>query len=297
MCYCLSGRGDFLEPESLTARVKSRILSESVKVSLCQNRPILQACSLEMFAHQCDPYLGCEHRCSYCYALNQAETDWSREIQVHRDFAARLRAELFPLNPQTIYFGMNTDPYQPVEEKRRHTRQALELLVEFGFSACLLTKSDLVLRDIDLLQNMTDCSVGFSLAFEDEENRRPFEPYAPSNQMRIAALKVLKEAGVETYVLICPVMPYITDVETLIDIVAPVADTIWVYALRMRSESDRNWQNLLNVLSDDFPELTEQYRQIAFMRDHPYWLELSGKLEEIRSKRGLNLRIELGNQG
>jgi DNA repair photolyase len=124
---------------------------------------------------------------------------------------------------------MNTDPYQPVEEKRRHTRQALELLVEFGFSACILTKSDLVVCDIDLLQNMTDCSVGFSLNFEDEEVRRIFEPYAPSNQRRIAALKMLREAGVETYVLNCPVMPYITDVETLIDVVAPIADTIWIY--------------------------------------------------------------------
>jgi DNA repair photolyase len=159
---------------------------------------------------------------------------------------------LFPLNPQTIYSGMNTDPYQPVEEKRRHTRQALGLLVESGFSACILTKSDLVVRDIDLLQNMADCSVGFSIAFPDEEVRRLFEPYAPTNHRRIAALKVLKEAGIETYVLICPVMPYITDLEALIDIVAPVVDTIWVYALRMRSKNDRNWQNLLSMLSKDF---------------------------------------------
>jgi DNA repair photolyase len=118
---------------------------------------------------------------------------------------------------------------QPGEEKRRHTRQALELLVEFGFSACILTKSDLVVCDVDLLQNMQDCSVGFSLAFQDEEVRRLFKPYAPSNQRRIAALKKLKEAGVEMYVLICPVMPYITDVEALINIVAPIADTIWIY--------------------------------------------------------------------
>jgi DNA repair photolyase len=268
-----------------------------VKVSLCPNRPILQACSLEMFAYQYDPYIGCEHRCSYCYALNRAETDWSREIQAHRDFAVRLRSELFPLTPQTIYFGMNTDPYQPVEEKRRYTRQALELLVEFGFSACILTKSDLVLRDIELFQNMTDCSVGFSLAFQDEEVRSIFEPYAPSNQRRIAALKKLKEAGVETYVLICPVMPYITDVEMLIEVVSPMADTIWVYPLRMRSESDHNWQNVLGLLSEDFPDLTEHYRQVAFGRDHPYWSDLGCKLEKIRSRSGLNLRIELGNQG
>lgn len=265
-----------------------------MKVSLCSNRPILQACSLERYAYQCDPYIGCEHRCSYCYVLNQAETDWSREIQAHRDFAVRLRAELLPLKPQTIYFGMNTDPYQPVEEKRRDTRQALELLVEFGFSACILTKSDLVVRDIELFQNMNDCSIGFSLAFQAEEVRSRFEPYALSNQRRIAALKKLKEAGIETYVLICPVMPYITNVETLIEGLAPIADTIWIYQLRMRSESDRNWKNISRLLNVYFPGISEKYRQIAFAEDHAYWIDLASTLEDIRLSRGLELKIELG---
>jgi DNA repair photolyase len=215
---------------------------------------------------------------------------------MHQDFAAHLRGELSALGPQTIYIGMNTDPYQPVEAKYRQTRQALELLVELGFSACILTKSDLVVRDIGLLKRMTDSSAGVSSAFQDGEVRRLFELLAPPNEKRIEALMKLKKAGIGTYALICPVMPYITDVEALIEVVASVADTIWVYPLRMKSERDRNWQNIYALLKRCFPEIAEQYREVIFTSDHPYWLDLDCKLEDARLRRGLNLRVELGKQ-
>ena len=267
-----------------------------MEVSTCSSHPILQPCGLKRFTYQLDPYKGCEHRCSYCYALNHAETDWSREIRTHQDFTFHLRSELSVLVPQTMYIGMNTDPYQPVEEEHRQTRQALELLVELSFSASILTKSDLILRDIELLKKMTDSSAGVSLAFQVEEIRQLFEPLAPPNVMRIAALQKLKEASVETYALICPVMPYITDVEALIEDVASVADTIWVYPLRMKSESDQNWQNVYALLKSCFPEIAEQYREVIFTSDHPYWLDLGCKLEDARLRGGLNLRVELGKQ-
>jgi DNA repair photolyase len=246
-----------------------------------------------MYAYQCDPYVGCEYRCAYCYALNWAETEWAREILVHRNYASQLQTELSAIAPQTIYMGMNSDPYQPLEESCGQARQTLELFTETGFSACILTKSDLVVRDIKLLQKMTGSSVGFSFAFQNEEVRIKFEPYAPSNQRRITALKKLKEAGIETYALICPVMPYITNVETLIEVVAPVADTIWIYPLVMKSENGRNWKNVLSLLSENFPDLVKPYQQVAFEKDHPYWLDLSNKLEEALSKRGLNWRNQL----
>ena len=132
--------------------------------------------------------------------------------------------EISSIKPQTIYFGMNTDPYQPSEITFKQTRKALELLAERNFSASILTKSGLVTRDIDLLTKID--SVGFSIAFQDEDVRKLFERRAPPNRERMDALKKIKEAGIETYTLICPVMPFITDVESLIDLVAPYSDTI-----------------------------------------------------------------------
>jgi DNA repair photolyase len=265
----------------------------AVRVGVSSPRRVLEPCELEGLSYQVDPYLGCEHHCYYCYALNQAETCWEEEILMHQDMVDRLSQELSALDPQTIYVGMNTDPYQPSEECDQQTWQALDLLAQRGFSACLLTKSDLVVRDVDLLLRMKGSSAGISIAFQDEDVRRRFEAHAPSNERRIEALKALKEAGVETYTLICPVMPFITDVEPLIEMVVEYSDTIWIYRLSMEDDQDRNWQNVRGILDHGFPGLTEQYRRIAFSGEHPYWTELRARLEQVQLDGPLNLRIEL----
>jgi DNA repair photolyase len=264
-----------------------------MKVKTCSPRKILQPCELSGYKYQIDPYIGCEHHCNYCYALNQAETDWTQEILVHPNFAEELARELSMLDPQPIYFGWYSDPYQPAEANQKHTRQALEILAERGFSVCMLTKSGLVTRDINLLERMPGSSVGFSVAFHDDGIRMLFEANAPPNNQKIAALKVLKTAEIETYVLICPIMPFITDAEACIEMVASYADTLWFYALNINSESDRNWQHLCQILEYHYPNHVEQYRQIAFSGDHPYWVELHGRLKDIQIKSGLDMEIHL----
>jgi DNA repair photolyase len=256
-------------------------------------RQILQPCELSSYRYQIDPYIGCEHLCTYCYALNQAETDWAEEILIYPDFAAQLERELSPLEPQPVYFGWNSDPYQPAEEVHQHTRQALEILANRGFSVCILTKSALVTRDIDVIACMPGSSVGFSIAFQEEEVRVLFEAQAPPNREKVAALKALHSAGIEPYVLICPVMPFITDVGACIDMVAPHADTIWFYALSMDSPADRNWQCLLKVLKNHYPELVDRFQGPAFSSDHGYWRELRAQLEAIQLKTSLNMKIKL----
>jgi DNA repair photolyase len=262
-------------------------------VRLCSRQPIVQPCSLERHAVQIDPYIGCEHLCSYCYALNQAETDWTQEILTYQGIAGQLSRELAGLQPQSIYMGWNSDPYQPSEEIHQQTHRVLELLARLGHSVCILTKSGLVARDAALLARMPGSSAGVSIAFQDEQTRRIFEANAPSNGQRIQALKALKEAGIRTYALICPVMPSITDVAALIEMAAPYADTIYVYALSMEAEGDRNWQNLQGILNAHFPGLAGSYREIAFAADHPHWTGLRQELERLRLESGSDLRIKL----
>ena len=262
-----------------------------MKVRTCNRRTLLQPCSLEGYDVQIDPYIGCGHACCYCYALNQAETDWSREILSHPDIVGQLREELTAAQP--IYLGWNSDPYQPAEAVHCQTRRVLKLLAEKGCPVCILTKSSLVTRDVDLLSAMPGSTVGISIAFPDEGARTLFEPDAPPTGERLEALERMKEAGLETYVLICPVMPFITDVEPLIDLATPHADSIWLYPLKMQSASDRNWQNLLEVLRRDFPDLVESYRRIAFDPDDPYWSNLRQNLQRIKQERPLDLRIKL----
>lgn len=264
-----------------------------MKVSTCSYRPILVPCGLENFDYQVDPYVGCEHSCHYCYVLNQAETDWTKEIFVYNDITGQLSGELEKISPQKIYMGYYTDPYQPCETEQCQTRKALKLFLENGFSASILTKSDLVVRDMDLLKEMDHASVSVSVAFNDNHIRQQFEAKTIDTEDRIAALSKLREAGIKTSALICPVIPFITDVVPLIDMLEPHTDVIWIYGLSINERSDKNWQNVQNILNSHFPKLREQTESAVFSADNSYWIQLRQELEKLQKYRQLNLNIRL----
>lgn len=254
---------------------------------------IIEPCILQGFEYQIDPYIGCAHRCRYCYTQNRSEVAWESEVGVYRDFEERLLRELSCLDAQTIYIGMNTDPYQPVEKEWRHTRSALRLLSSRGFSACILTKSDLVLRDIDLLKEISDASVGVSIAFGDEATRRTFERNAGSNRERMQALERLRKEKIETYVLISPVMPYITPVAALIEEARPYADTIWVYPLEVNSKEEKNWLRIKETIDEKFPQIGDEFERAVFSSDNGYWNGIREELEAIRRRGDVNLEIHV----
>jgi len=264
-----------------------------MNIKPCDNRSVLNPCTLEGRNYQVDPYIGCEHYCYYCYALNQAETDWSKEVLIHKDIISRLESELSEIEPQTIYMGWETDPYQPCEAEYRQTRQVLELLLKKGFSASILTKSDLVLRDMDLLQKMNEAGVSASVAFNDNRTRRLFEVNTMDNGKRIGALRQLKEAGIRSGALLCPVIPHITDAIQLIDMLEPITDVIWIYGLGMNDRSGRNWINMQKILSREFPDLLEQIEPAIFSKEHIYWAQLRDDLVTLKNDRQLNLNIRL----
>ena len=264
-----------------------------MKITPCKNRAILNPCTLENYSYQIDPYIGCEHYCYYCYVLPQAETDWRKEILVHADMAGRLATALSDIPPQTIYLGWHTDPYQPCEAHCRQTRQVLELLADSGFSASILTKSDRVLRDMDILQAMPDAGVSISVAFNTEKTRRLFEANTTATADRIAALKELKSAGIRTAALICPVMPYITQVASLIDSLAEHAGRIWIYGLSMLDKSNRNWQHLADIFKRHFPDLKKEIETVIFSREHAYWHALRQELQQMQNDRALDLQVHL----
>jgi DNA repair photolyase len=264
-----------------------------MKVSVCAKRPILSPCGLKNIEYQVDTYIGCEHYCYYCYALPQAETDWSEEILIYKDIADQLSQELDNIPAQTIYMGYHTDPYQPCETEYRQTRKVLELFLKRGFSASILTKSDLVVRDIDILKEMNDAVVSVSVAFNDNQTRRLFEANAMDTEKRIEALHKLKEAGVRTGALLCPIIPYITDAIQLIDMLEAHADVIWIYGLSINDRSGQNWLNIQKILNSQSPDLIEQIEPVIFSKDHSYWAELRERLEMLKKNRKLSLNIHI----
>lgn len=262
-------------------------------VSKCSKRPILVPCNLKNLAYQVDPYIGCEHYCYYCYVLQTAETDWTEEILVHEDLAAQLGRALDEIPPQKIYMGYYTDPYQPCEAEYLQTGKALEVMLGRGFSASILTKSDLVCRDLDILKEMKDASVSVSVAFNDNSTRRLFEANTMDTERRVDALRKLKAAGINTSALICPVIPHITDVMPLIEALAPLSETIWIYGLNMDASSGPGWEKVTGILKEHYPNHQKEIEQAALSKDHPYWKELRENLIDLQKKRRLNLSIHL----
>jgi DNA repair photolyase len=177
------------------------------------------------FDRSINPYRGCEHGCIYCFAR---PTHAFHDLSPGLDFESRLfakpdapkllRAELAARNyvPRPIAFGTNTDPYQPIEGEWRITRACLELLVETQHPFTITTKSDRVVRDIDLIAPMAAkglAAVVVSVPTIDPATARTLEPRCPRPAKRLAAVRALIDAGVPTFVSLAPVVPQITDHE------------------------------------------------------------------------------------
>jgi DNA repair photolyase len=175
------------------------------------------------FDQSVNPYQGCEHGCVYCYARPthaylglSPGLDFERRIFAKTDAAARLRAELSRpgYQPGLIALGANTDPYQPAERKLRITRDVVAVLAQARLPFCIVTKSALVTRDIDLLarpaaQGRT--RVFISLSTLDATLARELEPRAPSPERRLQAMRQLAQAGVPVGVFCSPLIPALND--------------------------------------------------------------------------------------
>ena len=266
-----------------------------MKITICSEKTLLTPCTLDRFDYQLDPYIGCGHLCYYCYVLSYAETDWKREIQVFRDIVGQLQNELKDLTPQTIYMGYHTDPYQPCEAKLGQTRRALEVLQENGFSASILTKSDLILRDLEILKAMDAASVSVSVSFKNNRTRTIFEANTVETEKRIEALRVAKQAGVQTGALLCPVIPYLTEARELLEDLAECADSIWIYGLSVNSSdpTDEGWKNTSHILDKHFPDHADQIKPAVLSSEHPYWAQLRETIWEFNKDRQLDLRVHI----
>ncbi len=167
-----------------------------------------------------NPYIGCAFGCTYCYASFMAKYSghgepWGTFVDVKDNAPQLLMDELRKKRPTRILISSVTDPYQPLERRERVTRRCLEVLLDYSrweeTKIEILTRSPLVLRDIDLFQQFPSLEVGISVTTNDEAIRRIFEPKAPPIPARIAALETLRMAGIVTYAAISPILPMVPE--------------------------------------------------------------------------------------
>ena len=177
------------------------------------------------FDQSINPYRGCEHGCIYCYARpthcylgHSAGLDFETEIYAKQDAAKLLEKELAKpgYRPKTIALGAVTDPYQPVEREHRITRSILEVLEAARHPVGIVTKSALVLRDVDILERMARdglIKVGVSVTTLDRQLARSMEPRASAPHLRLQAIQRLTDAGVPTVAMVAPIVPGLNDHE------------------------------------------------------------------------------------
>ncbi len=159
-----------------------------------------------------NPYIGCEHGCTYCYArfirrFTGHKEEWGQFVDVKINASSLLQHEVRKKKVGRVWMSGLGDPYQPLEKEYALTRRCLEILSKRGWPVTIQTKSSLVLRDIELLRKFKGLEVTLSIATADEKTRQLFEPNSPPLEERIETLLKLHSESIKTSAMIAPILP------------------------------------------------------------------------------------------
>ena len=239
-------------------------------------RAALNRVSNMSFKWSLNPYMGCAHRCTFCYvrgferrADRPSDDRYGRTVRVKVNVADVLRAELARTSwrRELVAIGAATDPYQPAEGRYRITRACLRVLADARNPLSLITRGPMVVRDVDVLAyaaRRAEVDVTFSIPTLDVDVWRRTEPGTAPPRSRLRALKRLVEAGIDAGVGIAPILPGITDTrEGLAAVVSAARDagatSVWCNVLYLQPGTR---EHFLDHLARDWPELLDRYRQL-----------------------------------
>jgi DNA repair photolyase len=249
-----------------------------VKIREIFAKNILSKTGIEGYDYCINPYVGCSHGCRYCYATFMKRFTghmeaWGEFIDVKVNAPEVLRRQLRRARKGSLLIGTVTDPYQPAEKHHRITRRCLEALLERQFPINVLTRSPLVVRDIDLFRQFEDIAVGLSVTTDREEMKKIFEPKCPPIQSRIEALRRLHDSGIATYAFIGPMLPL--DTERLLEMLTGSVDEVLIDRL--------NYSNKVKSL----------YRKSGLSQylEHAYFTQTALALREGFEREGIPVSV------
>lgn len=223
----------------------------------------------KVFPYVINPYVGCQHNCSYCYArfmkrFTAHPEPWGQFVDVKINAIDLLLHEITKKKPGRVWVSGVCDPYQPLERKYQLTRGCLQILSEADWPVTVQTRSPLVLRDVDILKKGEHFEVGISITTANDSIRYKFEPSAPPISERLRTLDELHQAGIRTFAMVAPILP---GCEELPDMLAGKVDYVilgrmnhhhadWVY--RKHGLEDKN--------TDGYFDLVQHSLRLAFGR-------------------------------
>lgn len=249
-------------------------------------KSILTRSNLPVADYSVNPYTGCAHACLYCYAsfmkrfANRPEP-WGAFVDV-KNWPPVRHPEKYA--GKEVFIGSVTDPYQPLEEQYGRTRTLLKQLQGSGCALSIATKSDLVLRDLDIISTFPRARVAWSINTLDEKFRQDMD-CAVSIERRLAAMKAFYDAGVRTTCFISPIFPDITDVETIIASAKDRCNLVWLENLNLRGGYKKD---VLDYIAAQYPQLLSLYKSIYVFGNRSYWMELDWKLRTFTEDIGLS---------
>jgi DNA repair photolyase len=260
------------------------------------------------FRWSLNPYAGCRHSCVFCFAREfyvradrgDGAADFETRILVKVNFAEVLREQLGrpSWKREPVALGTATDPYQPAEGRYRLTRRVLEALHEYKTPVSMLTKSPLVLRDLDILAalaRVVDVRVCFSITTVDIALWRTVERSTANPFHRLRVMRLLTQAGVPAGVAMAPILPGITDSEASIEAVAGAAAEhkaafFWAASLRLMPVVKAHY---LGFVAEAFPDLLRRYEQAypGAYAPRDYQRKLEERVERIRTRYGFGAHL------
>ena len=245
---------------------------------------VMTKSSLPVGGFSVNPYVGCPHACKYCYAsfmkrFTGHTEPWGTFLDVKH---WKPIANPHKYDGQRIVIGSVTDGYNPYEEEFCRTRRLLEELKGTNAEIMICTKSDLVLRDLDLLKKFPKVTVSWSINTLDEQFRMDMDR-AVSIERRIAAMRKVYEAGIRTVCFVSPIFPGITDVKAIIERVRDFADLIWLENLNLRGQFKGT---IMSYIKDNHPDVHALYDEIYNKKRMDYWESLEKEISMFAKQNG-----------
>ena len=260
------------------------MMENGILIRNVETKNIMTKSNLPVGGYSVNPYVGCTHGCKYCYAsfmkrFTGHTEPWGTFLDVKHWLEIK--------NPQKyrgqrIVIGSVTDGYLPQEEQFQNTRKLLEQLKDSGAEILICTKSDLVVRDIDLLREIEKVTVSWSINTLDEDFRADMDK-AVSIERRLNAMKRVYDAGIRTVCFIAPVFPGITDFEAIFHRVRNQCDLIWLENLNLRGGFK---QEILDYIQKKHSHLTPLYQAIYQKGDRIYFRELEEQAARLAADNG-----------
>lgn len=262
----------------------AQIVENGILIAEVDTKNVMTKSSLPVGGYSVNPYVGCTHACKYCYA------SFMKRFTGHtEEWGTFLDVKHWPeiRNPkkyagQRVVIGSVTDGYNPQEEQFGNTRKLLEQLKDSEAEILICTKSDLVVRDIDLLQRMGRVTVSWSINTLDEDFKNDMDK-AVSIERRLAAMKQVYDAGIRTVCFISPVFPGITDFEAIFERVKNQCDLVWLENLNLRGGFKKG---IMDYIADKYPQLVPLYDAIYNKGDRSYFKEQERKAEIMAQENG-----------